>query len=259
MVSPVVFITGAGSGIGLASAKLLAATGHELALMDLDDIALSAAAAQMAQQHGTRVRAIAGDIASEEDMDRAMAAVQAEWGRLDGVVANAGINGVWAPIDDLTVREWDETIRVNLRGTFVTLNRTVPLLKRAGGGSIVIVASINGVRTFTNPGATAYSASKAAQFAIAQQLSLELGRHNVRINVVCPGAIETNIDSSTEIRLREQAEIPVIWPKGSVPLSDGKPGRAEDVAKTIAFLLDDASSHITGSPIFVDGGQGLLR
>ena len=259
MVSPVVFITGAGSGIGLATADLLASTGHDLALMDLDDNVLSAVARRMTQQHGIKALAFAGDIADEEDIAGTIAAVEAEWGRLDGVVANAGINGVWAPIDDLTAGEWDETIRVNLRGTFLTLNRTVPLLKRAGGGSVVIVASINGVRTFTSPGATAYSASKAAQVAMAQQLSLELGRHGVRINVVCPGAIETNIDSSTTIRLREEAEIPVIWPEGSVPLNGGKPGRAHDVAKTIAFLLGDGASHITGSPIFVDGGQGVLR
>lgn len=133
------------------------------------------------------------------------------------------------------------------------------MLKKAGGGAIVIVSSINGVRTFTSPGATAYSATKAAQIAIVQQLALELGRHHIRINAVCPGAIATNIGTSTEIRHKTQTEIPVIWPEGSVPMNEGKPGTAIDVASTIEFLLGDAAAHITGTPVFVDGGQGLLR
>lgn len=94
-----------------------------------------------------------GDVASEPDMDRAITAIKSDFGRLDAVVANAGINGVWVPIDDLTPDEWDATVRLNLRGTYLTLNRTVPLMKDRGRGSIVVVASINGVRAFTNPGA----------------------------------------------------------------------------------------------------------
>jgi NAD(P)-dependent dehydrogenase (short-subunit alcohol dehydrogenase family) len=178
---------------------------------------------------------------------------------LDAVVANAGINGVWAPIEDLSPCEWDETIRINLRGTFLTLHKAVPLLKSAGGGAIVIVSSINGVRTFTNPGATAYSATKAAQVAMAQQLALELGKHHIRANVVCPGAVDTNIVAGSEIRKRAETEVPVIWPQGSIPLTDGRPGQAIDVARVIRFLLSAAASHMTGSPVFVDGGQGLLR
>lgn len=92
---------------------------------------------------------------------------------------------------------------------------------------------------------------------MTQQLALELGRYGIRINVVCPGAIETNIEASTEIRHREDAEVPVIWPEGSVPITGGDPGR--DFGKTIRFLLSDAAGHITGSPVFVDGAQGLLR
>lgn len=110
-------------------------------------------------------------------MGRAAEDIATRFGRLDAVVANAGIKGVWAPVDDLTPDEWDTTIRVNLRGTYLALNKTVPLLKANGGGAIVVVSSINGVRTFTDPGATAYSATKAAQVAMTEQLALELGRH----------------------------------------------------------------------------------
>jgi len=256
MSRPVAFVTGAGSGIGLASARLLALHGYDLALFDLDLKALKSVATIVGGERGLHM---GGDVSSEADMGRAAQDIATQFSRLDAVVANAGINGVWAPIDDLTPEEWDTTIRVNLRGTYLTLNKTVPLLKANGAGAIVIVSSINGVRTFTNPGATAYSATKAAQVAMAEQLALELGRHRIRINVVCPGAIETNISASTEIRHPEDAEVPVVWPEGSVPLTGGQPGVADDVAKVIHFLLSEASGHVTGSPIFVDGGQGLLR
>ncbi len=258
MAKPVAFVTGAGSGIGLATAEKLAQGGYDLFLFDLDPSALDALTKRL-EKTGTTAIAMAGDVASEQDMQRAAGKILEGFGRLDAVIANAGINGVWAPIDDLTPAEWDTTINVNLRGTYLTLNKMVPLLKQSGGGAIVIVSSINGVRTFTTPGATAYSATKAAQVAMAQQLALELARHAIRINVVCPGAVETNIEDSTEVRHREESEVPVIWPQGTVPISGGEPGRAADVADSILFLVSTSSRHITGSPVFVDGGQGLLR
>ncbi len=144
---------------------------------------------------------------------------------LDIVVANAGINGVWAPIDDLKPEEWDKTIAVNLRGTYLTLHLTVPHLKRHGG-SIIVVSSINGTRTFTTPGATAYTATKAGQVAMVQQLALELGRHGIRVNAVCPGEIETNISANTDSRHREETEVPVIWPQGDIPIA-WRQGRQE--------------------------------
>jgi NAD(P)-dependent dehydrogenase (short-subunit alcohol dehydrogenase family) len=125
--------------------------------------------------------------------------------------------------------------------------------------SIIVVSSINGTRTFTTPGATAYTATKAGQVAMVQQLALELARHHIRINAVCPGEIETNIDENTDLRKEDQTAIPVIWPEGQVPLTGGRPGKSSDVADVIAFLAYDKARHITGSPIWVDGGQGLLR
>ena len=258
MDKPTAFVTGASSGIGLATSRRLARSGYALALFDVERDTLRQVAEEFTS-NGHKVIAISGDVACEADMDRAMEAIRNGFGRLDAVVVNAGINGVWAPIENLTAEEWDHTIRVNLRGTFITLGRTVPLLKERRTGSIVIVSSINGVRTFTNPGATAYSATKSAQIAITYQLALELAPHNIRINAVCPGSIRTNIDASTEIRHRDHTEIPVIWPDGSVPLNDGKPGTAADIADAIGFLLGDSSRHITGTPIFIDGGQGILR
>jgi NAD(P)-dependent dehydrogenase (short-subunit alcohol dehydrogenase family) len=174
------------------------------------------------------------------------------------VVANAGINGTWAPIDDLRPDEFDKTIAVNLRGTYLTLHHTVRCMKKSGG-SIIVISSINGTRTFTTPGATAYSATKAAQLAMVQQLALELGRHGIRINAVCPGAIDTEINDNTNVRKKRQTEVPVQFPEGDIPLTGGESGTVEEVAEVIAFLASDASRHVTGTPIWVDGGQSLLR
>jgi NAD(P)-dependent dehydrogenase (short-subunit alcohol dehydrogenase family) len=254
----VALVTGAGSGIGRASAIELARSGFAVGLLghtrsELEEVA------KLLHDTGADVERLDADISEEEQMNAAVSQLIGRFGRLDAVVANASINGTWAPIEDITSEEWDKTIAVNLRGTYLTLRFTVPHLKRGEGGSIVVVSSINGTRTFTSPGATAYSASKAAQLAMVQQLALELGRHRIRINAVCPGAIETNIDDSTTLRAEEETAIPVVWPEGQVPLTGGRPGRAEDVAHLITFLASDASSHITGTPIWIDGGQGLLR
>lgn len=254
----VALITGAGSGIGRASAIELARNGFALGLLghtrsELEDVA------KLLRESGAAVERLDADISSEEQMKAAVEQLVERFGRLDAVVANASINGTWAPIEDITPEEWDKTIAVNLRGTYLTLHFTVPHLKRGDGGSIVVVSSINGTRTFTSPGATAYSATKAAQLAMVHQLALELGRHRIRVNAVCPGAIKTKIDDSTTVRAEEETAIPVVWPEGQVPLTGGLPGEAEDVAHLIAFLVGDASSHITGTPIWIDGGQGLLR
>ena len=192
-------------------------------------------------------------------MHQLIADIIHDFTRLDIVVANAGINGVWAPIESLTPDEWDKTITVNLRGTYLTIHHAVPHLAAAGGGSIIVMSSINGTRTFTTPGASAYSVTKAGQLALVQQLALELGDRRIRINAICPGAIESDIDDNTEQRDADETEVQVILPEGDIPLTGGKSGEAEDVADAVLFLASDASRHITGTPIWVDGGQSLLR
>lgn len=258
MSDHVALVTGAGSGIGKASAKLLAKDGYAVAALGHSPDELKETVREIEASGGTAI-ALDADVSDETLMASALSSLMDRFGRLDVVVANAGINGVWAPIDDITLAEWTRTISVNLTGTFLTIRAAVPHLKSTGGGSIIVVSSINGTRTFTTPGATAYTATKAAQVAMVQQLSLELARHHIRINAVCPGEIETNIDTNTDLRGENQTAIPVIWPEGQVPITGGKPGNADDVAEVIAFLASEKSRHMTGSPIWVDGGQGLLR
>jgi NAD(P)-dependent dehydrogenase (short-subunit alcohol dehydrogenase family) len=253
----VALITGAGSGIGKATAMRLAKGGARVAVLSRTAEEIEATRDEIAEAGGEAM-AVTADIADAAAMQAAVDKIIATWGRLDIVVANAGINGVWAPIDDLQPDEWDQTMAVNLGGTYRTLHLTVPHLKKAGG-AIIIVSSINGTRTFTSAGATAYSATKAGQVAMAQQLAVELGPHGIRVNAVCPGAIDTEIDDNTDKRNVAAAEIPVEFPEGDIPLTGGEPGRGADVAEAIAFLASDAARHITGMPIYVDGGQSLLR
>ncbi|ODR93226.1 SDR family oxidoreductase [Sinorhizobium alkalisoli] len=254
----VALITGAGSGIGKAIALRLA--GDNIAVAALGHTPEeTATTVDEIRARGGDALALNADIRHEADMREAVEELIGKFGRLDVVVANAGINGVWAPVEDLKPQEWDETIATNLRGTYLTLHFCVPHLKAAGGGAIVVVSSINGTRTFTTPGATAYSATKAAQVAMVKQLALELGKHRIRVNAVCPGAIETNISDNTSQRGRDEAAVPVKWPEGDIPLTEGKPGEPEDVADVVCFLVSDAARHVTGSPVWVDGGQGLLR
>lgn len=253
----VALVTGAGSGIGKATALRLGAGGASVVVISRTMDEIEETRDEIIKAGGKAI-AIDADISDEAEMTKVIDATIKQFKRLDIVVANAGINGMWAPIDDLTPDEWDQTMTVNLRGTYMTLHLAVPHLKERGG-SVIIISSINGNRTFTSAGATAYAATKAAQVAMAQQLALELGKHRIRVNAVCPGAIDTEIDDNTDKRNTKLAEIPVEWPEGDIPITGGEPGKSRDVADVIAFLASDAARHVTGVPIYVDGGQSLLR
>lgn len=250
-------VTGAGSGIGKGAALRLAEAGAFVGLLGRTEEELEETLAEIRARGGDGMVLVA-DVSKDDEMAQAVERLIRSRRGLHVVVANAGINGTWAPIDDLRPDEFDKTIAVNLRGTYLTLHHTVGHMKKTGG-SIIVISSINGTRTFTTPGATAYSATKAAQLAMVQQLALELGRHGIRINAICPGAIETDIDDNTKVRKKRQAEVPVEFPEGDIPLTGGESGAAEDVADVVAFLASDASRHVTGTPIWVDGGQSLLR
>jgi NAD(P)-dependent dehydrogenase (short-subunit alcohol dehydrogenase family) len=197
------------------------------------------------------------DVGCPEQMEPAVREACERWGRLDVVVANAGANGVWASLEELTPEEWDQTLRTNLTGTFLTVKYATPYLKRQGG-AVVVVSSVNGTRIFSNTGATAYSCAKAGQLAFAKMVALELAPHRVRVNVVCPGAIKTNIRESTTLRNLDQIRIPIEYPKGWHPLA-GKYGEADQVARLIRFLVSDDADHITGTEMWVDGAESLLR
>lgn len=257
LAGKVALVTGAGSGIGKATAKLLAYAGARVGVLT-HSTEEAAETTDEIRQHGGHAIPLAADVSDPRQMEAALASLQREWQRLDIVIANAGINGTWAPLEELTPEEWDRTLNVNLRGTFLTVKYSLPQLKIAGG-AIVIVSSVNGTRMFSNTGASAYSSSKAAQVAFSRMTALELAKHRIRVNTVCPGAIETKIDENTNRKDLDKIREPVEYPAGEIPLTDGKPGTAGQVAQLIWFLVSDISNHITGAEVFIDGGQSLLQ
>lgn len=252
----VAVVTGAGSGIGRAAAVLLAKHGAKVGVLDQTPEDLQAVVDEL-RQRGHEALALPADVSKPEDLRRAVQTVIDRWCHLEIVVANAGINGVWAPLEELAPEEWDRTICVNLTGTFLTVKYAAPYLKMQGG-SVIIVSSVNGTRIFSNTGASAYSSSKAGQVAFAKMVALELAKFGVRVNVICPGAIKTNISRSTEHRDLDEVKPKVEYPEGEIPLTGGEPGRPEQVAQLIAFLASDDSRLISGTEIFIDGTESLL-
>lgn len=253
----VALVTGAGSGIGKASAVLLAQHGAKVGLLSPTENELHKTEQEIVSQGG-EAQVLVADVSVPDQVRQAVEKLTGRFGRLDIVVANAGINGVWAPLEDLDPSEWEKTISVNLTGTYLTIKYAMPYLKRQGG-SVIVTSSINGTRVFSTTGATAYSTTKAGQVAFTKMLALEVADKGVRVNVICPGAIETAINESTDKQNLEQIEKPVKYPKGDIPLTGGSPGKSEQVAQLVLFLASDLSDHITGTEIWIDGGQSLMH
>lgn len=257
LAGKVAVITGGGSGIGAAAARLFAREGARVVVVGRTKKKLDNTVA-MIERDGGYGLAITGDISAAGEMKNLFAEVESHWDRLDVVFAHAGVNGVWAPVEEIEPEEWNKTIDINLTGTFLTAKYAVPLLKKQGG-SIIITSSINGTRRFTGAGASAYSASKAGQIAFMKMIALELAKHRIRVNAICPGAVSTDIEQTTELRNVESAAEPVRYPEGDIPLTDGEPGTSEQVAELVLFLASDRSSHISGTPIWIDGAESLLQ
>ncbi|GJG89027.1 hypothetical protein tb265_42080 [Gemmatimonadetes bacterium T265] len=256
LTDKVALVTGAGSGIGAATAKRFARAGARVILVGRTADELARVADEIGAAGG-QARVAVGDVADDAAVRQLTDDAVAALGRLDVVVANAGVNGVWAPIEELDVEEFASTLRTNLVGTFVTIKHAVPHLKRRGG-AVIVTASVNGTRIFSNTGATAYSASKAGQVAMTKMLAVELAKHQIRVNVVCPGAIDTAIDDNTERRDLESAKVPVEYPAGNIPLTRGRPGTSDDVADLMLFLASDAARHVTGTEVWIDGAESLV-
>ncbi|WP_223067433.1 SDR family oxidoreductase [Paenibacillus caui] len=251
-------VTGAGSGIGKATAIKLAREGAKVALFDLNDERIRSTEHEINEIFRGESKAFDVDVSDAARVEKAVNDAAQFFGSLDILFANAGINGTWAPIEDMQLEDWERTLRINLNGTFLSLKYAIPHLKKKGAGSIIITSSINGLDRFAGWGASAYSTTKAGQVAFAKMAALELAKFKIRVNVISPGAIATNIDESTELsdELKEIV-IPVEYPEGSQPLADG-PGQPEDVADLVCFLASDEAKHITGARIRIDGAEALL-
>ena len=257
LANKVAIITGAASGIGKATAISLADKGMKVALVDLNVDDLEEVKATI-NNKGQVAISLEANVAEPTSIQQAIDETVEKWQQIDTVFINAGINGAVSSIEDLTPSEWDNTIETNLKSTFLTVKYSVPFMK-TNGGSIIITSSINGNRIFKNFGMSAYSTSKAGQAAFGKMAALELAQYNIRVNMICPGAIDTNIEKNTfkDEKHLEEIAIPVEYPEGNQPLSH-QSGSAQQVADLVYFLSSDLSSHITGTEVYIDGAESLL-
>ncbi len=251
----VALVTGAGSGIGAATARRLAREGARVGVLDVGAQSAGEVVAAI-REAGGAAQAIEADISDADSLQNAVAEFMNTAGRLDIVVANAGINGLWAPIEDIEAHEWDATQNVNGRGTFLTFKFCVPHLKKQGG-SATIVSSLHGHAGLTIMGSTAYAASKAAQIHMARKLAVELARWEVRVNVVSPGYTRSRIGQSHSKRNIESIKLDISRAPGSGRLHVG-PLDPDHIASAIAWLSSDEAAFITGVHLPIDGGESLV-
>jgi NAD(P)-dependent dehydrogenase (short-subunit alcohol dehydrogenase family) len=248
LAEKVVVITGGGSGIGRAAAILMAKEGAKVAIIDLILETAQETVCQLINEGGCGL-AIAADVGHSGEMQQAFETIFDEYQRIDIVFANAGINGIWSPVEEIALDEWEQTINTNLTGTFLAVKYA---------GSIVITSSINGTRSFKKVGATAYACSKAAQVALAKMLALELAPSHIRVNVICPGGVLTGINESTVKRHLDRIPVDRDCLQDMIPLTDNIAGSSLDIAKLVLFLVSDTSSFITGTEVWIDGGGSLI-
>ncbi|HEY5065975.1 MAG TPA: SDR family oxidoreductase [Xanthobacteraceae bacterium] len=236
----VALVTGAARGIGLATARRFLADGWRVALLDIDSDTLDRTHAALPA--GETI-AICADVADAAGVAAAVARVAKEFGRLDALVNNAGI-AIFKPILDVTYEDWSRVLAVNLTGPFLCVQAAAPLMRDSGGGAIVNITSISGLRASTLR--AAYGTSKAGLAHLTQQQAIELASLGIRVNAVAPGPVDTAMAKAVhtpEIRAAYHDAIPL-----------NRYGLEQELAEAIFFLCSDRASYITGQTIAVDGG-----
>lgn len=242
MSERVAFVTGAASGIGFASAQLLLGEGWRVALADRDAAALDKAATTLGA--AGKVITLPLDITDEAAVSRAVARTEAELGGLDGVLNSAGI-AADVPALDTKIELFRRILDINVTGTFIVAQAAARIMKARGGGAIVNMASVSGLRG--NKGRSAYGASKGAVVTLTQVLANDLAHANIRVNAIAPGPIETPM-----VRAMHTDTDRAQW-ANYIPMQ--RYGTPEEIAKAIAFLMDgDKAGFITGEILAVDGG-----
>jgi meso-butanediol dehydrogenase/(S,S)-butanediol dehydrogenase/diacetyl reductase len=239
----VALITGAASGIGAATARRLADEGARLMLVDCNADGL-AAVADGIEASGADVGTWTADVSDRALVEAATDAAAERFGRLDVVVNNAGI-GCYGKTPDLDPETWHRVIGVDLHSVYYGCRAAIPHLRASGGGAIVNTASISGL--FGDYGLAAYNAAKGAVVNYTRALAIDHARENIRVNAVCPGAVDTALTAPLLANAGMVAEYAALIPMG-------RPGRAEEIASVVAFLASPDAAYVTGAAIVVDGG-----
>ena len=284
----VALVTGAASGIGRATALRFAREGARVGLLDVNPDTLDEASAEVEaearkflplslreglpsagtgkgrgrapatkREKGALAMPLLADVRDPAALSAAVAQLGDRYGQLDILFANAGIPGVWAPVEDITPDEFDHLISVNVKGVFLSVQAALPAL-RAQGGSIVITSSVTGTHMFSQGGASIYATTRAAVLAFGKMLAFELAQDRIRVNVVCPGGVATNI--LDHITLRNQEALPGGDEQlDGVPLTDGEAATPDQIASVVLFLVSDLASYVTGEVVVVDGAVSILR
>jgi NAD(P)-dependent dehydrogenase (short-subunit alcohol dehydrogenase family) len=244
-------ITGAGMGIGRATALRFAHEGARVGLVDINRGAVSEVVSLITASGGEALPLIA-DVTDENQIGGAFDQVVARWGGLDVVVANAGIElvGEDAHAHELTKEVWDRTIAVNLTGIFLTCKHGIRALLASGGGSVICTASPTGLFGCA-PGYSAYSASKAGVYGLTRVMANDYARHGIRVNAVIPGFTNTPM---TKYFMEDDQERESLL--RTIPL--GRPGEPEEVAAVMLFLASDEASYVTGAAWASDGGMTAI-
>jgi len=242
----VAVITGGSSGIGLATAKRFVEEGAHVVITGRREKDLKEAAAVI----GRNVTTVAGDVSRLEDLDQLYAVVKEVHGHIDVLFANAGWGEV-APLETATETHFDQTFDLNVKGTFFTTQKALPLLK--DGGSIILNSSVSNVMGL--PSFTAYAASKAAVRSFARGWTMELKGRGIRVNSISPGPIDTPALDKVGLTPEQVKQVADQWAT-EIPL--GRRGRAEEIAAAAVFLASDESSFITGIDLAVDGGMAQV-
>ncbi len=238
---PVAVVTGGARGIGLAIGQWFLAHGHRIALLDIDAETLGRTRGALGQPD--RVLALHCDVSSPPQVDAAVAQIEAAFARIDALVNNAGV-AVFKPILQISFQEWRHVLGTNLDGAFLCTQACAPVMLRTGGGAIVNIASISGLRASTLR--VAYGTSKAALIQLTKQQAVELGAVGIRVNAIAPGPVETEMAKlvhSVAIRADYHDVIPL-----------NRYGTVEEIANATGFLCSAEASYVNGQVLAVDGG-----
>jgi len=242
------FITGAASGIGLATTRLFLAEGASVVMADRDTDALAFAAREL---DDARVSTLELDVTVQDQVEQAVSSAREAHGRIDIAVLNAGVTGANMPLEDYPVALFDEVMAVNVRGIWLSLRAVMPVMKQQESGSIILTSSIQGLSAL--PGTTAYTTSKHALVGMMKGAALELAKTGVRVNCVHPGYVETPMmDAIHHAVNREAPEQFQAALSESIPM--GRYASADEIARLILFLGSNESSYSTGSSFVADGG-----